>query len=197
MSNAYVSYCRVSTQRQGESGLGLEGQRISINRFLSGVNGTLLGEFLEVESGARNDRPKLQEALALAKRHKATLVIAKLDRLSRNAEFLLGLQNAGVDFMACDMPSADRFTVGILALVAQRERELISQRTKAGLEAARMRAELTAWQSQSNRSRQNRHGEANTDRADAFCGRARCRASASTVEKGACYELARDCPSGV
>ena len=96
-------------------------------------------EFSEVESGKFSDsqRPQLAAALEYAKRNKATLVIAKLDRLARNAEFLLRLQNSGVDFVCCDCPNADKFTVGILALVAQRERELISERTRLGLAAAK------------------------------------------------------------
>jgi DNA invertase Pin-like site-specific DNA recombinase len=96
-------------------------------------------EFSEVESGRKTDeeRPQLAAALDYCKRNKATLVIAKLDRLARNAEFLLRLQNSGVDFTACDCPTADRFTVGVLALVAQRERELISERTRLGMAAAK------------------------------------------------------------
>jgi DNA invertase Pin-like site-specific DNA recombinase len=107
--------------------------------FLEGQNGVLEREFSEVESGRKTDeeRPQLAAALDYAKKAKATLVIAKLDRLARNAEFLLRLQNSGADFVCCDCPNADRFTVGILALVAQRERELISERTRLGLAAAK------------------------------------------------------------
>lgn len=102
-------------------------------------SGTLEREFSEVESGRKTDeeRPQLAAALDCAKKAKATLVIAKLDRLARNAEFLLRLQKSGADFVCCDCPNADRFTVGILALVAQRERELISERTRSGLAAAK------------------------------------------------------------
>ena len=101
----------------------------------------MVGVFREVESGAKTDqeRPALSEALAVAKKSKATLIVAKLDRLSRNAEFLLRLQNSNVSFVCCDCPNVDKFTVGILALVAQRERELISERTKAALHAAKRR----------------------------------------------------------
>jgi len=114
-------------------------QREIVRRFVESQNGTLEKEFSEVESGkySDTDRPQLAAALDYCKRNKATLVIAKLDRLARNAEFLLSLQNSGVDFVCCDCPNADRFTVGILALVAQRERELISERTKLGLAAAK------------------------------------------------------------
>ena len=135
----FIAYLRVSTQRQGASGLGIEAQRAAVNAFLSGGRWELMEEFVETESGKRNDRPQLAAALAAAKRQKATLVIARLDRLSRNASFLLALRDSRVDFIACDMPQADRFTVGILALVAEREREMIAARTKAALAAAKAR----------------------------------------------------------
>ena len=133
----YIAYLRVSTERQGRSGLGLEAQRAAVLTYLKGE--APADEFVEVESGKRNDRPKLREALGVCKLTGATLLIAKLDRLSRNAHFLLGLQEAGVPFRACDAPHADRFTVGILSLVAQREREMIAERTKAALAAAKAR----------------------------------------------------------
>jgi DNA invertase Pin-like site-specific DNA recombinase len=135
----YISYLRVSTARQGASGLGLEAQRASIESHLNGGHWTLLKEFLEVESGKRSDRPQLQEALHLCKATGATLLIAKLDRLSRDAHFLLGMQKAGVKFVAADMPTANELTVGILALVAQEEARAISIRTKQALAAAKAR----------------------------------------------------------
>lgn len=135
----FVTYCRVSTKNQGILGLGMASQIETVSRYVQGQQGEVVGEFLEVESGGKADRPQLAEALALAKKSKGVLVVAKLDRLSRNAEFLLRLQNAGVDFVCCDCPNVDRFTVGILALVAQRERELISERTKAALQMAKQR----------------------------------------------------------
>ncbi len=135
----FVTYCRVSTNHQGANGLGMASQTETVRRYVQGQQGEVVGEFLEVESGGKADRPQLAEALALAKKCKGVLVVAKLDRLSRNAEFLLRLQNAGVDFVCCDCPNVDRFTVGILALVAQRERELISERTKSALMAAKSR----------------------------------------------------------
>ena len=135
----FVTYCRVSTKNQGILGLGMASQIETVSRYVQGQQGEVVGEFLEVESGGKADRPQLAEALALAKKSKGVLVVAKLDRLSRNAEFLLRLQNAGVDFVCCDCPNVDRFTVGILALVAQRERELISERTKAALKVAKER----------------------------------------------------------
>ena len=114
-------------------------QRDIVRRYVEGQKGTLEREFSEVESGRKTDgeRPQLAAALEFCKRNKGTLVIAKLDRLARNAEFLLRLQNSGVDFVCCDCPNADKFTVGILALVAQRERELIGERTRLGLAAAK------------------------------------------------------------
>src|SRR4051812_36231855 len=135
----YVSYLRVSTDRQGRSGLGLEAQRKAVEEFLNGGRWDLIAEFVEVESGKRDDRPKLADALALCRLHNATLVIAKLDRLSRDAAFLLGLQKAGVRFVAADMPEANELVVGIMAVVAQAERKMISARTKAALAAAKAR----------------------------------------------------------
>lgn len=135
----FVSYLRVSTDRQGRSGLGLEAQRKAVEEFLNGGRWKLLAELVEVESGKRDDRPRLSEALALCRLHNATLVIAKLDRLSRDAHFLLGLQKAGVRFVAADMPEANEMVVGIMAVVAQAERKMISARTKAALAAAKAR----------------------------------------------------------
>lgn len=134
-----VSYLRVSTQKQGAEGLGIEAQRRAVSEFMRDSNWQLLGELVEVESGRRRDRPKLAEALALCRAFNARLVIAKLDRLSRDAAFLLSLRDAGVEFVAADNPHANRLTVGILALVAEQEREAISQRTKAALAAAKAR----------------------------------------------------------
>ena len=136
----YVSYLRVSTKRQGESGLGLEAQRAAVTTWLNGGDWTLCEEHVEVESGKRADnRPALDKAFAACRAYNAKLVIAKLDRLSRDAHFLLGLQKEGVEFVAVDMPQANRLTVGIMALVAEQEREAISSRTKAALAAAKAR----------------------------------------------------------
>ncbi len=139
MNGRFVSYLRVSTDKQGRSGLGLEAQRAAVSGFLNGGSWALVHEFIEIESGGRNDRPVLAQALAACRRHRATLVIAKLDRLARNAAFLLSLRDAGVEFIAADMPNANRLTVGIMALVAEQEREAISARTKAALAAAKAR----------------------------------------------------------
>ena len=135
----FVAYERVSTARQGKSGLGLEAQRKAIDEFTAARGATLVGRFTEVETGRRNDRPELDKALTLAKLTASTLVIAKLDRLSRNAAFLLTLRDSGVRFLAVDMPEANDLTVGIMALVAQQEREAISRRTKEALAAAKAR----------------------------------------------------------
>jgi len=137
--DSYVAYYRVSTARQGTSGLGLEAQKETVRQFLNGGNWALLGEFTEVESGKDSDRPELAKAFRACRLYGAKLVIAKLDRLSRDAHFLLGLEKAGVDFVAADMPSANRLTVGIMAMVADEERRMISARTKAALKAAKAR----------------------------------------------------------
>src|SRR5262245_21085937 len=136
----FVAYLRVSTDRQGKSGLGLEAQREAVQRFIQARGGVIVArEYVEVESGKRNDRPKLAQALKQCRLTGATLVVAKLDRLSRNAAFLLTLRDSGVDFVAADLPEANTMTVGVMAIVAQHEREAISARTKAALAAARAR----------------------------------------------------------
>jgi DNA invertase Pin-like site-specific DNA recombinase len=135
----FIAYYRVSTAKQGASGLGLEAQRKAVTDYLDGGNWKLLSEHAEVESGKRSDRPALEAAMRECKLKRATLVIAKLDRLSRDAHFLLGLEKAGVDFVAVDMPNANRLTVRLMAVIAQEEREMISARTKAALAAAKAR----------------------------------------------------------
>ena len=127
----------MSTDRQGASGLGLEAQRQAVAGYVAG--GRLLAEYLEIESGAKNDRPQLAAALAHAQATGATLIIAKLDRLARNVHFISGLMESGVDFLAADLPSANRLTIHILAAVAEYEREMISERIKAALAAAKAR----------------------------------------------------------
>ena len=139
MTGKFVAYYRVSTTKQGINGLGMDAQRNAVMNYLNGGDWKLMAEFAEVESGKRKDRPELVKAIALCRKEGATLLIAKLDRLARNAAFLLNLRDSGVDFIATDMPHADKFTVGIMALVAEKERDLISQRTRDGLAAARRR----------------------------------------------------------
>jgi DNA invertase Pin-like site-specific DNA recombinase len=135
----YVAYYRVSTAKQGKSGLGLEAQQESVRSYLNGGHWQMVGEFVEVESGKRKDRPALAEALALCRLHSATLVIAKLDRLARNVNFISNLMEAGIDFTAVDFPQANRLTIHILAAVAEHEASMISARTKAALGAAKAR----------------------------------------------------------
>ena len=135
----FVAYFRVSKDKQGKSGLGLEAQLHAVNQFLNGGSRSLISKFTEVESGERNTRPELEKALVLCKRQKAKLVIAKLDRLSRNLAFIATLIDSGVEFVAVDNPHANKLTVHILAAVAQHEREMIAQRTKEALQAAKAR----------------------------------------------------------
>jgi DNA invertase Pin-like site-specific DNA recombinase len=135
----FVAYFRVSTDRQGKSGLGLDAQRKSVMDYLNGGSWKLIGEFVEVESGKNSDRPQLAAALEACRKQKAKLVIAKLDRLSRNLAFIATLMESGVEFIAVDNPHANKLTVHILAAVAQHEREMISERTKAALQAAKRR----------------------------------------------------------
>ena len=137
----FVLYFRVSTDRQGASGLGLDAQRASVMTFLNGGSWKVAAEFMEIESGKDNDRVELAKAIQACRLYGARLLIAKLDRLSRDAHFLLGLEKAGVDFVAADMPNANRLTVGIMAMVAEEERRMISARTKAALAAAKARGQ--------------------------------------------------------
>jgi DNA invertase Pin-like site-specific DNA recombinase len=135
----FVAYYRVSTAQQGRSGLGLDAQREAVRAFMDGSAGTLAEEFTEIESGKHAARPQLTRALDACRLTGAVLVIAKLDRLSRDAHFLLGLEKAGVEFVAADLPNANRLTVRLMAVIAQEEREMISARTKAALAAAKAR----------------------------------------------------------
>ena len=135
----FIAYFRVSTDKQGKSGLGLQAQREAVLIYLNGGRWTLIDEFTEIESGKRNDRTELRKALAACNKHKAKLVIAKLDRLSRNLAFIATLMDSGVEFIAVDNPHANKLTVHILAAVAQHEREVISARTSAALKVAKAR----------------------------------------------------------
>lgn len=134
----FVAYYRVSTGRQGLSGLGLAAQRAAVMAHLGGRQ-ALVAEMVEIESGRRDDRPELARAIAACRLHGATLVIARLDRLARNVAFVSSLMASGVEFVAVDFPQANRLTVHILAAVAEHEREMISARTRAALAAARAR----------------------------------------------------------
>jgi DNA invertase Pin-like site-specific DNA recombinase len=135
----FVAYFRVSTDRQGKSGLGLGAQREAVMNYLNGGSWQLVGEFTEVESGKHSDRSQLAAAVAACKKLRAKLVIAKLDRLSRNLAFIAAPMDSGVEFVAVDNPHANKLTVHILAAVAQHEREMIAERTRGALRAAKAR----------------------------------------------------------
>lgn len=135
----FIAYYRVSTAKQGKSGLGLETQENATASYTKNVNGQILESFTDIESGSKDNRPELQKALRKCRLTGATLLIAKLDRLSRNRRFLMDLQDSSIKFVCCDMPEANNFTVGLLACLADYERELISERTKAALKAAKAR----------------------------------------------------------
>ena len=128
----YIAYYRVSTQKQGVSGLGLDAQRSEVARFVE-RGGVLVTEYQDIESGKNNNRPNLIRAIEDCKKQEATLLIAKLDRLSRNASFILTLRDSKIDFVCCDMPDANSITIGIMAILAQEERERTSMRTKVAL----------------------------------------------------------------
>jgi DNA invertase Pin-like site-specific DNA recombinase len=146
MPQKFVSYCRVSSQKQGASGLGLEAQQETVKRFLNGGSWELIAEFVEVETGKGADalakRPKLKAALDACRKHGATLVIAKLDRLARNVYFVSGLMESKVRFVACDMPEANELTIHIMAAFAEHEAKRISQRTKDALAVVKSRGVL-------------------------------------------------------
>lgn len=137
MNNRFICYYRVSTDTQRASGLGLDAQRESVERYLNRTGGEIIAQFTEVESGKKNDRPELAKAIKACKRSKARLIVAKFDRLARNAAFLLTLRDSGIDFLAADMPEASKLTVGVMAIFAEHERDLISQRTKDALAQAK------------------------------------------------------------
>lgn len=138
MKNA-VAYYRVSTERQGESGLGLEAQQASVKEFVRFKNYILINEFTEIESGAKKKRPVLIQALEYCKRNKCTLIIAKLNRLGRNVALISALMESKVDFLCVDLPEANRFVIHIMAAVAEYQRDEISSNTKAALQAAKKR----------------------------------------------------------
>lgn len=137
----YVTYSRVSTKRQGQSGLGLEAQAVSIAQFIKTNGGTVVAQFVEVESGKRATRPEMAKALELCKRHGHTLLVPKLDRLARNLHFVTSLQASGIQFVAIDNPHATKFVIHILCAVAEQEALATSQRVTAALAQARIRLE--------------------------------------------------------
>lgn len=131
----YIAYYRVSTKKQGNSGLGLESQKSCINTFINQQKGFLIKEYTEIESGKKDKRFELENAIDHCKKNNATLLIAKLDRLSRNVSFIFTLKDSNVNFICCDLPELSTLTLGIFATLAQYERELISERTKKALQA--------------------------------------------------------------
>lgn len=135
----FVAYLRVSTQRQGDSGLGIEAQTEAVTRYAAQVGEPIVTTFIEVESGAKKARPQLAAALSMCRRLKAVLLIARLDRLSRSLSFVAQLLDADVDIRAADMPEANRLLLQMLAVFAEHERRLIGERTKAALAAAKAR----------------------------------------------------------
>lgn len=131
----FIGYIRVSTKQQGDSGLGLAAQQATLNRFVHQQDGQILKSFIEVESGKKSNRPELAKAIKCARECKATLLVAKLDRLSRNVKFLADLMESNTSFQCCDMPMCDNFTIHLFAALAEKETAMISQRTRAALEA--------------------------------------------------------------
>lgn len=167
--SAFAIYCRVSTARQGASGLGLEAQKQMCLQYISQQNGILLSEFMDIESGKSRTRTGLWNALNFCKANSCTLVIAKLDRLARDVEFTFKVINSGVQIHFCDMPAVNTMILGVFASVAQYERELISSRTKSALQAKKMRGEewqrnsdtsnatLASAESRTNKAKENKH----------------------------------------
>jgi len=135
----FVAYYRVSTAKQGRSGLGLDAQRHAVEEYLAGQPAEIIAEFIEVESGRRKDRQQLSNAISHARITRSSLIIAKLDRLARNVSFTSALMESGVEFVCCDLPSANRFTIHVMSALAEMEAEMISARTKAALAAAKRR----------------------------------------------------------
>lgn len=168
----YVTYYRVSTTRQGVSGLGLEAQRQTVERYLSGRDKTVIESFTEVETGkgsnALDRRPQLRAALDLCKKTGATLLLAKIDRLARNVHFVSGLIETGVDFIAADMPNANKVMIQMHAVMSEWERDQISERTKAALAAAKARGVVLGATGPSNLRR---HTQERQDAARAFQAR--------------------------
>lgn len=137
--NRYVAYYRVSTAKQGRSGLGLDAQKHAVETHLTACSGRVLAEYVEVESGRRRDRQELKRAIDHARATRSRLIIAKLDRLARNVSFTATLMDSGIEFVCCDLPQANRFTIHVMAALAEMEAEMISTRTKAALAEAKKR----------------------------------------------------------
>jgi DNA invertase Pin-like site-specific DNA recombinase len=154
----FVTYFRVSTRRQGKSGLGLAAQQHDVRRYLFQNGGIELASFVEVESGKHDERPKLVAALQRCRQTRATLIVAKIDRLSRHAAFLFALRDSEAKFQALDIPEANTLTLGVMIVMAQHEREVISKRTKDALAARRAKGlplgtprDLSAYQARASK----------------------------------------------
>ena len=169
----FVTYLRVSTDRQGKSGLGLEAQRKAVADHVAG-NGEIAAEYVEIESGTKNDRPQLARALADAKRIGAVLLIAKLDRLARNVAFIANLLESGVEIAAADMPEANRFLLHVMAAVAEHEAQTISDRTRAALNAAKAKGIALGWSMPGRAGEQrlaaHKGAKRNAQKADQYAG---------------------------
>ena len=165
-----VAYIRVSTDKQGRSGLGLEAQRAAIEAYAAANAAQIIAEYVEVESGRRDDREQLTAALRHTRVHGARLAIAKLDRMARRAAFLMALKESGTDFVALDIPNANTMTVGVMAVMAQAEAEAISERTKAAMAAAKARGQ--AFGNPNGAAALHAAGKGNTDAVRAIKGKA-------------------------
>lgn len=159
----YVAYYRVSTTKQGFDGLGMDAQRSSVQAFANGSD--IIAEFIEVESGRRNDRPELLKALAIAKANKAVLLIAKIDRLARNVHFVSGLLESGVEIKCADMPEANRMMLQMLSVFAEHEARMISDRTKAALAMAKERGQALGGIRHGSMETNRQRGQASAERA--------------------------------
>jgi len=164
MAQRYIAYFRVSTQKQGQSGLGLEAQRQAVMEFLSQYGGAVIAEFVEVESGKRADRPEFTKAADYAELANATVLVAKLDRMSRDLHFITSLQKRGIRFKLCDLPEIDQLTIHILAAMAEHEARMISQRTKQAMQVAKRRG-VTLGNPQLEAQRNRNVSAANTKRS--------------------------------
>lgn len=196
----FIAYYRVSTQKQGRSGLGLEAQQKAVRDYLNGGSWDLIEEVVEVESGKRSDRPQLAEALRLCRLHKATLVIAKLDRLARNVHFVSSLMKAKVPFVAVDFPAANDLTIHVMAAVAEHEAAAISARTKAALAAAKERGKCLGGlrdggfgNAEQRQEARRKAVEALRARADAFAADVLPQIKSLVQEKGLSLRAAAAC----
>ncbi|MGV2141369.1 recombinase family protein [Agrobacterium sp. 16-2014-1-2a] len=159
----YVAYYRVSTTKQGFDGLGMDAQRASVQSFANGSD--IVAEYVEVESGRKNDRPELLKALAFAKANKAVLLIAKIDRLARNVHFVSGLLESGVEIKCADMPEANRMMLQMLSVFAEHEARMISERTKAALAMAKERGQALGGIRHGSMETNRQRGQASAERA--------------------------------